>query len=92
MMRSEAGIAYPEGRMTQSEAKRLLAEGEAAIRQGCTVFDLAGAAQVDSVAVSLMLAWQRRAQQQGKRLVFRNLPDSVKSLIALYGVDHLIPA
>jgi len=91
-MRCEDGIAYPDGRLTQTEAKRLLAEGEAAIRQGCTAFDLGEAGQVDSVAVSLMLAWQRRARQQGHGLVFRNIPDSVKSLIALYGVDQLIPA
>lgn len=90
-MRSENGIAYIEGHLTQSEARRLLAEGEAAIQDGCTEFDLAGTDQVDSVAVSLMLAWQRRAQQAGKQLAFRNIPDSIKSLIALYGVDSLIP-
>jgi phospholipid transport system transporter-binding protein len=91
-MRTEDGIAYLEGRLTQAEAKRLLAEGEEAIRAGCKVFDLAGAGQVDSVAVSLMLAWQRRARQQGESLGFRNVPDSIKSLVTLYGVDSLIPA
>lgn len=91
-MRIEDGIAYLDGRLTQSEAKRLLAEGEEAIQYGCKVFDLAGTGQVDSVAVSLMLAWQRRARQQGNDLGFRNIPDSIKSLVSLYGVDSLIPA
>lgn len=90
-MRTEAGIAYLEGRLTQSEAKRLLAEGEQAIRDGCTTFDLGGANQLDSVAVSLLLAWQRRAREQGRVLGFRNIPDSIKSLVTLYGVDSLIP-
>lgn len=92
MMRTEAGVAYPEGRLTQSEAKRLLAEGEKALQEGCRVFDLAGATQVDSVAVSLMLAWQRRAQQLGQPLAFLNIPASIQSLVSLYGVDSLIPA
>lgn len=91
-MRVESGVAFIEGHLTQAEAKRLLAEGEEAIRSGCTTFDLAGSDQVDSVAVSLMLAWQRRAQQEGGGLTFRNIPDSIKSLISLYGVDSLIPA
>lgn len=90
-MRRENSIAYIEGHLTQAEAKRLLAEGEEAIQAGCNAFDLAGADQVDSVAVSLMLAWQRRAHQAGKQLAFYNIPESIKSLIALYGVDNLIP-
>jgi phospholipid transport system transporter-binding protein len=91
-MRIDDGIARVEGCLTLAEATRLLAEGEEAIATGCSGFDFSGASQVDSVAVSLILAWQRRAQAQGRTLAFHNLPDSVRSLIDLYGVDDLIPA
>jgi hypothetical protein len=37
-----------------------------------------------------MLAWQRRAQAQGRKLTFINVPANVDALASLYGVDGLI--
>lgn len=89
-MRLEDGVAYPEGNLTQAEAVRLLREGEAVVDDGCQVFDLAGARQLDSVALSLMLCWRRRAQAQGRSVSFRNVPESLGSLATLYGVSDLL--
>lgn len=91
-MRIDGGVAFPEGNLTQAEATRLLKEGEAAVQGGCRVFDLAGARQVDSAALSLMMCWQRRAHALGKTLDFRNIPESLSGLAALYGVADLIGA
>lgn len=91
-MRIENGVAFPEGNLTQAEATRLLREGEAAVQGGCQVFDLAGARQVDSAALSLMLCWQRRALALDKPLSFRHIPESLSSLADLYGVADLIGA
>jgi phospholipid transport system transporter-binding protein len=44
----------------------------------------------DSSALALMLAWQRRAQAQGRKLSFVNVPANVDALARLYGVDGLI--
>ena len=91
-MRIEAGIVYPEGELSIATATRLLTEGEQAIAQGGVTFDFAGVGHVDSAALSLMLSWQRKALGEGKSLSFRNVPDSLRGLAALYGVDDFLPA
>jgi phospholipid transport system transporter-binding protein len=52
--------------------------------------DFAKVAEVDTSAVSLMLEWQRRAQAENKQISFVNLPKSLTSLTALYGVADLV--
>ena len=76
--------------MTFDSAREALAQGEVAIGLGETVFDLAGVKSADSSGVALLLAWQRRAQNAGHRLTFINVPDNVRKLSALYGVDTLV--
>jgi phospholipid transport system transporter-binding protein len=76
--------------MTFDSAREALAQGETAIGLGETVFDLAGVKSADSSGVALLLAWQRRAQNAGHRLTFINVPDNVRKLSALYGVDTLV--
>ncbi len=84
-MRVEAGVAMLAGDLVLDNATRLLAEGEAAIGAGSTIFDLTGVGRMDSSALSLLLALRRRAN--GKSLQFRNMPDSLTSLARLYGID-----
>ena len=76
--------------MTFDSAREALAQGAAAITAGETVFDLAGVKAADSSGVALLLAWQRRALDAGHRLTFVNVPDNVRKLAALYGVDTLV--
>lgn len=77
--------------LTFASAPEALAQGAAAIRAGETVFDLGGVKAADSSGVALLLAWQRRALDAGHRLTFINVPDNVRTLAALYGVDTLLP-
>ena len=56
------------------------------------VIDFAKVEAVDSAAVSLLLCWLRRAQQQNAMLKFSNMPDNLLSLARLYGVAELFPA
>ena len=58
-----------------------LAEGKDNI-----VIDFARVEDVDSSAVSLMLAWLRSAQRKKVKLSFVNVPDNLRSLAKLYGV------
>jgi phospholipid transport system transporter-binding protein len=76
--------------VTNENAGSLLERGLAAIRSGDTTVDLAGVTTVDSAAVALLLAWQRAAAQQGKRLNITGVPPGVASLAGLYGVDSLL--
>ncbi|MET3130362.1 phospholipid transport system transporter-binding protein [Oxalobacteraceae bacterium GrIS 1.11] len=76
--------------LTVHNATAALEQGVAAIKAGQTVFDLRNVVAVDSAAVSVMLAWQKAAQEAGVRLDLQNLPANLKSLTKLYGVCSLL--
>ena len=57
---------------------------------GELVVDLGEVTEVDSAALSLVFEWQREARRRKIKISFRNLPASLKSLAALYGVSELI--
>lgn len=52
--------------------------------------DFANVDEVDTAAVSLMLEWSRRAMAENQKIKFVNLPESLESLVELYGVTDLI--
>jgi phospholipid transport system transporter-binding protein len=54
------------------------------------VIDLAAVTEVDSTALSVLFEWRRAAQQRNLKISFRNLPSSMQSLAALYGVADLV--
>jgi len=76
--------------LTFQNAQAALEQGCAALAAGETVFDLGGVQSADSSALALMLAWQRRAQAQGRVLKFINVPANVDALASLYGVEALL--
>ena len=76
--------------LTVLNASAALERGLAALKAGQTVFDLRHVLTVDSVAVSVMLAWQRAAQDAGVNLQLKNLPPALQSLTKLYGVCSLL--
>ncbi|HBZ07171.1 STAS domain-containing protein [Massilia haematophila] len=76
--------------LTFQNANAALEQGIAAIQAGETVFDLGGVRSVDSSGVALLLAWQRRAHDAGRRLSFINVPANVDALVNLYGLDGLL--
>ena len=76
--------------LTFENAQAALEQGCAAVTAGETEFDLGGVKAADSTALALMLAWQRRAQAQGRTLKFINVPANIDALGRLYGVDGLL--
>src|SRR5471032_545542 len=76
--------------LTVLNATAALERGLAAIQAGQTVFDLRHVLTVDSVAVSVMLSWQRAARDAGLTLELKNLPPALQSLTKLYGVCALL--
>lgn len=87
---AEANAMLTLDALTFQTARAALEQGAQAIQAGETVFDLAGIKSADSSGVALLLAWQRRAQKAGQRLIFINMPENVRTLTALYGVDALL--
>jgi ABC-type transporter Mla MlaB component len=52
---------------------------------------LAGVTQGNSVLVSLMLVWMRRARRTGVGILFVDIPPSAASLIEFSGLDEVLP-
>jgi phospholipid transport system transporter-binding protein len=76
--------------LTVLNATAALERGQAAIKAGQKTFDLRHVLTVDSVAVSVMLAWQKAARDAGFELELKNLPPALQSLTKLYGVCSLL--
>ncbi len=54
------------------------------------IVDFAEVTGVDTAALSLVMEWQRRAKLSNQQVSFTNLPESLVSLAALYGVTDFI--
>ena len=78
------------GCVTLESIKRIEQEVAETLRQPDVVIDLAAVTDVDSVAVSLMLHWQRDAKLAGRSVRFAHLPAELVSLAQLYGVESLL--
>ena len=77
------------GAVTIANAVALCEEGKQQLN-GDMVVDLSGVTEVDSTALSVLFEWRRTAREKNVQISFRNLPDSMKSLAALYGVADLV--
>ena len=55
------------------------------------VLDLVAVSEVDSSALSIILAWLRTASEYGINLRMANPPANLISLATLYGVAELLP-
>ena len=55
-----------------------------------TTIDFAQVTDIDTSTISLILEWKRRAQRESQHIVLANLPENLKSLSQLYGVDGII--
>ena len=78
------------GALTIAGITALCTAGKQQLGDGDLVVDLAAVTEVDSSALSLLFEWRRAARQKNLHVTFRNLPESLKSLAALYGVPELI--
>jgi phospholipid transport system transporter-binding protein len=79
------------GPVTISNVTALCEAGKQQFPESDVVVDLAEVSEVDSAALSLLFEWEREARRRNARIVFENLPASLKTLATLYGVLELIP-
>jgi phospholipid transport system transporter-binding protein len=54
------------------------------------IFDLQEVQRVDSAGVALLLEWQLRAQAVGMRLRYINLPNQLRAIARVTGVDGIL--
>ena len=65
---------------------------DVALAAGMVRVDFSGVTATDSSAVALLLEWCRRAKARGVVLELHAIPDSLRSLIAVYGLTELLLA
>jgi len=78
------------GALTLASVAADLAQGKEAIAAGARSVDLAGAGELDSSALALLLAWLREAKRLDRALSFSNLPQGLTTIARLYGVADLL--
>ncbi len=54
------------------------------------VVDFTGLAQADSAALAVMIAVRRRGQAEGHPITLAGVPDTLRSLAVVYGVEDLL--
>lgn len=77
--------------MLYGSAPQLLAAGKVLLASGVDRIDLGAVGAVDSSALAILLAWVRLARARGQTLSIENPSPSLLSLVAVHGVDELLP-
>lgn len=80
---------YPvSGVLTFDTAPALYQESRGWFAPGAeVVIDLAQVERADSAGLALMIEWLKRARDAGGRLEFANIPDQVRTLIHVNGLQ-----
>ena len=91
MIRREGPRLVLSGPVTLANAAALLEEGRRHLAEGVQTVDLGEVSEMDSALLALLLAWLRDARARDQRLDFTNLPESLRTIAQLYGVDRLLP-
>ena len=92
MIRREGARLVISGAVTLGNAAALLEEGRRHLAEGVQTIDLGEVNQMDSALLAVLLAWLRDARARERPLSFVNLPESLRTIAQLYGVDRLLPA
>jgi phospholipid transport system transporter-binding protein len=92
VIRREGARLVISGAVTLGNAAALLEEGRRHLAEGVQTVDLGEVNQMDSALLAVLLAWLRDARAGERPLAFVNLPESLRTIAQLYGVDRLLPA
>ena len=78
------------GALTLDDAAAVLEASQALPLPVSGVVDFGGLMHADSAALAVMIALKRRGTEEGRTLAIRNIPPSLRSLAAVYGIDDLL--
>ena len=92
MIRREGRRIVVSGPVTLANVARVLEDGRRHFAEGVRQVDLAEVTEMDSALLGLLFAWLREARSAEREIGFVNLPDALRTLAHLYGVDELLPA
>ena len=92
MIRRDGSRMVVGGPVTLSNVRRVVEEGERQLDEGVRTVDLSEVSDMDSSLLAAMFAWLRHARQREYDIGFVNLPESLRTIARLYGVDALLPS
>jgi phospholipid transport system transporter-binding protein len=91
VIRREGPRLVVSGAVTLANAAALLEEGRRHLAEGVQTVDLGEVNEMDSALLAVLLAWLRDAHGREGAISFVNLPESLRTIAQLYGVDSLLP-
>ena len=91
MIRRDGRRMVVGGPVTLANIASVLEEGRRHLDEGVRVVDLSEVTQLDSSLLAGLLAWRRHARAKEAELAFASLPDGLRTIARLYGVDGLLP-
>lgn len=74
----------------QNVGELVLPLAEQVSQHGVLIVDLSSVTEVDSAALALLLNTQRAAHRNRHKVMVENWPQSLKSLLSLYGLENLL--
>ena len=78
------------GRLDFTNAAAAYRAISARLVAGITRIDLGALGQADSATLACLLAWRAQSARAGRTLVFAALPESLRALAQVSGVDGLL--
>ncbi len=91
MIRRDGRRMVVGGPVTLANVASVLEEGRRHLEEGVRTVDLSEVTDLDSSLLAALLAWMRDAKAKEAELAFTNLPESLRTIAKLYGVDALLP-
>jgi phospholipid transport system transporter-binding protein len=91
VIRREGRKMVVSGPVTLANAARVLEEGRQHLGEGARTVDLGEVSELDSSLLALALAWMRDAREAKREIAFANVPEALRTLSRLYGVESLLP-
>ena len=79
------------GVLTFATASAALKAAEPLLRSASLRLDLSGVSRADSSGVGVLIEWLRRAEAAGCRLQFAHIPESLRAMMRVGGVEGLLP-
>lgn len=93
-VRGEASAWRITSAMTHAEAAGLLVAGQKLLMADSMIrpvlIDLSAVSQADSSGLAVLLDWLRTAEQQGRAVKVQDVPQGLRALAELYGIDALL--
>ncbi len=85
----EGSVFAPSGPLTFATVAELARRASSLPAHGAVIVDLEKAGAADSSALALFIEIGRHVRAGGGRLEFRNVPDAIRRIGAIYGLETL---